>query len=265
MIYYGTFVSIEHVKLEYTTIKNSQISDDLNNFKIAFISDLHYNSFMTKERFENMIESINQAEADIVLFGGDLFDDVTKHSVSQSTKDELIALLKTIKAPYGKYAVMGEEDHNNRIKDDILNILYYGDFELLTNQTIQIYKDSNSYFNLIGLDSFIGGRPDITGAMENIDYTHFTVLLTHAPDIVTELPLNNIDLILTGHSHGGQISLFGLGPLEKIKGAEMYTHGTHTINQSTTLIVSNGLGTTDYDIRLFAPPQCHIIRLTNEK
>lgn len=262
MVYYGTYVSINHVQIERTTVSSSKIPDELNNLEIAFISDLHYNSFMNKERFAGMIQVINDTHPDIVIFGGDLFDDVNKYPVSDADKEELISLLKTIEAPYGKFAVMGEEDHASKIKDDILNILYYGDFELLHNQSVQIYGKNGAYINLAGIDSLIGGNPDISAAMGILDTTHYTIVATHAPDLVTELSLNNIDLILSGHSHGGQISLFGLGPLKKIEGATKYSHGTHYINQSV-LIISNGLGTTDYDIRLFAPPQCHIIRLSN--
>ena len=99
--------------------------------------------------------------------------------------------------------------------------------------------------------------------MENIDTNNFTIVLTPAPDLAGSLPLNNIDLVVAGHSHGGQIALPMFGPLFRKDGARKYTHGTTTVN-NTVIIVGNGLGTTDFDIRLFAPPQCIMIRLTNK-
>ena len=143
------------------------------------------------------------------------------------------------------------------------NIFYYADFELLNNASVLLHKDSTHSINLIGIDSQIGGKPDINKAMENIDTNNFTIVLTHAPDLASSLPLNNIDLVVAGHSHSGQIALPMFGPLFRKEGARKYTHGTTTVN-NTVIIVGNGLGTTDFDIRLFAPPQCIMIRLTNK-
>ena len=65
------------------------------------------------------------------------------------------------------------------------NIFYYADFELLNNTSVLLHKDSTHSINLIGIDSQIGGKPDINKAMENIDTNNFTIVLTHAPDPVS--------------------------------------------------------------------------------
>lgn len=262
-VFYGTFVSVKNVNIVNTTIIDKKIPDELSNFKIAFISDIHYGSFMDEERLSKMFAKINQAKPDVILFGGDLFDDPTNYPVTEKKREELIALLKTLEAPYGKFAVLGEEDHHPSLKDEILNIFYYGDFEMLVNQSVLLRKDSSYPINLVGIDSLVGGKADISGAMANIDPANFTIILTHAPDITSSLPKYGSDLILAGHSHGGQISLPIIGPIKKVEGAKTYTNGTYHLNQST-LIVSNGLGTTTIDMRLFSPPQCHMIRLSNK-
>lgn len=263
MVFYGTFVSVKNMNIVNTTITSHKIPDELNNFKIAFISDIHYGSYMNQERLKEMFYKINQAKPDVILLGGDLFDDPSTYPVTDEKREELIQLLKSLEAPYGKFAVLGEEDHHSSLNDSILNILYYGDFEMLVNQSVLLRKGSSLPINLVGIDSLIKGQPDITSAMANIDTANFTIILTHAPDIVSQLPKYGSDLILAGHSHGGQISLPFIGPINKIEGAKTYNYGTYYLNQST-LIVSNGLGTSHVDLRLFAPPQCHMIRLSNK-
>lgn len=264
MIFYGTFVSVRRVNIVNQTVISNKIPDDLNNMKIALISDIHYNSFMDFERLSGMIDKINAASPDVILFAGDLFDKPDKLAVNETTREELIYLLKTLEAPYGKFAVLGESDHASKsLEEAMQNIFYYADFELLNNSSVLLHKDGTHSINLIGIDSQIGGKPDINKAMENIDTNNFTIVLTHAPDLVSSLPLNSIDLVVAGHSHGGQIALPFFGPVLRKDGARKYTHGTTTIN-NTVIMVGNGLGTTDFDIRLFAPPQCIMIRLTNK-
>lgn len=264
MIFYGTFVSVKRVNIVNQTVISNKIPDECNNMKIALISDIHYNSFMDFERLSAMFDKINAASPDIILFAGDLFDKPDQIAVNETTREELIYLLKTLEAPYGKFAVLGESDHVSRsLEEAMQNIFYYADFELLNNSSVLLHKDGTHSINLIGIDSQIGGKPDINKAMENIDTNNFTIVLTHAPDLVSNLPLNSIDLIVAGHSHGGQIALPFFGPVLRKEGARKYTHGTTTVN-NTVIIVSNGLGTTDVDMRLFAPPQCIMIRLTNK-
>lgn len=265
-IFYGTFVSVKRVNIVNSTVLSSKIPDDCNNLKIALISDLHYGTYMNAERFSNMIKTLNKANPDVVLFAGDLFDKPSSNMPSETTRTEVIDLLKSIKAPYGKFAVLGESDYESKqLKDLLYNIYYYSDFELLENSNVLLRKNGSSSINLVGLDSSIGGNPDINKAMLNLDTNNFTLVLTHAPDITSELiTKGHADLVLAGHSHGGQIALPFFGPFLRKEGATRYNHGMYTIN-NTTLLVSNGLGTSDYDIRLFAPPQINMIRLTNGK
>lgn len=264
MIFYGSFVSVKRVNIVNQTVISNKIPDECNNMKIALISDIHYNSFMDFERLSAMIDKINEASPDIILFAGDLFDKPDQIAVNETTREELIYLLKTLEAPYGKFAVLGESDHALRsLEESMQNIFYYADFELLNNSSVLLHKDGTPSINLIGIDSQIGGKPDINKAMENIDTNNFTIVLTHAPDLVGSLPLNSIDLVVAGHSHGGQIALPFFGPALRKDGARRYTHGTTTVN-NTVIIVGNGLGTSDVDMRLFAPPQCIMIRLSNK-
>ncbi|MGN1343553.1 MAG: metallophosphoesterase, partial [Traorella sp.] len=235
---------------------STKIDESNTSLKIAFISDIHYNHYMNHDRLEYMIQKINDNQPDIIIFGGDLFDDPTTYGISDETRKELIELLKSLDADYGKFAVLGEEDH---YVDDVEDILFEADFELLNNESILISKNESKAINLIGIDCLINGNPDIEAAFENVDSSNYTIVVTHAPDLTSQLPVNSIDLILSAHSHGGQVYLPIIGALYRPEGAQTYNYGTYYLN-NTTLIVSNGLGTTNEDFRLFSQPQCHMIR-----
>lgn len=170
--------------------------------------------------------------------------------------------MKKLDIPYGKFAVFGEKDHDPAIADIINDILFQADFECLTNQSLQIRKNGNDFINLVGIDSMIGGNSDIEKALSGINPELFTIVVTHASDLASSLPVNGIDLVLSGHSHGGQVQFPLIGPLESTPGSTKYEQGITTINK-TTILVTNGLGTTKNDIRFFSSPQCHIIRLNN--
>lgn len=262
VIAYGTFVSVSSISIVNQKISSTKINDDMNDLKIAFISDIHYNHFMNKERLTKMIERINAFKPDILLFGGDLFDDPTLYPIDENVTKELAECLSQLQADYGKFAVLGETDHES-VLPIVEDLLFQADFELLKNQNIQLTKEGASTIYLIGIDSLVGGNPDVEMSLQEVDTNAFTIVLTHAPDLISQLPSNGIDLVLAGHSHGGQIALPFIGALNKKEGALSYSKGEYWINQ-TQLIVSNGMGTTDTDIRIFADPQCHILRLTNK-
>ena len=262
IVFYGTEIAVKNIMIENKTIESKKINEDIN-LKIAYISDIHYNHFMNKERLEKMIEKINNNKPDIILFGGDVFDNPSKYPIDEKIENEIIELLQSLHAEYGKFAVLGEEDYDSQV-NNIHQILFKGDFEVLTNKQIFITKDGKNMINLIGIDSLVGGNPDIETSFANVDTKLFTIVLTHAPDIISQLPTNEIDLVLAGHSHGGQINIPFIGSLKKIEGAKTYSQGDYYINQ-TQLIVSNGLGTTESDIRIFADPECHMIRITKQQ
>lgn len=262
IVFYGTEIAVKNIMIENKTIESKKINEDIN-LKIAYISDIHYNHFMNKERLEKMIEKINNNKPDIILFGGDVFDKPSKYPIDEKSESEIIELLRSLHAEYGKFAVLGEEDYDPQV-NNIHQILFKGDFEVLTNKQIFITKDGKNMINLIGIDSLVGGNPDIETSFANVDTKLFTIVLTHAPDIISQLPTNEIDLVLAGHSHGGQINIPFIGSLKKIEGAKTYSQGDYYINQ-TQLIVSNGLGTTESDIRIFADPECHMIRITKQQ
>lgn len=264
-IYYDSFhAAPNRLKIRYETINSTKITEELSGLSIAVFSDLHYNHFMNKERFSAIVDEINKQNCDVVVFLGDLFDHPSSNIPSEATQKELIELLSQIKAPYGKFAVYGNHDlESGNTKNIVRTVLEQSDFEVLDNQMIPIYRNSKSYIQLIGLDCKLLGNPLIEVAGKNINPELFTLLLCHTPDVVNELGSYPVELMLSGHSHGGQVYIPILGALYKVPYATDYYRGKYKVH-STLLDVTNGTGTTRYDVRLLADPEVIVYQLQHE-
>ncbi len=239
--------------------------DSFNGTSIVFISDIHYNAFMDKTRLLPFIEKIKQLEPDIVLFGGDLFDHPSVTLPSEAIIAELTQLLTSIDAPLGKYAVLGNHDHESSMtRAIVIQTLEDADFQVLINDEVHVYNQQQDKISIIGIDSQLLGSPNVDAAFSSHDDSLLTIVISHTPDIIDLLPINKVDWQLSGHSHGGQIALPFIGPLYKVPFAQNHIKPTSVVN-GIRLDVSNGLGTTRYDMRLFANPQIHYYTLSNDE
>ena len=262
LIYEMTVWGPRRLTVEIVTLSDPLVPSDFEGVNVFFFSDAHYNKFMDKERFSNVVSRINQLDADIVFFGGDLFDHPSVEYPSIEIQNELIALLSAIEAPLGKYAVVGNHDlESPRTKQMITNVLQAGGFEVLINQNIPIYNKDQSYIRLVGLDSQLLGDPDIERAYLGVGENEFIITLSHTPDIIDDLPLST-SWVLAGHSHGGQIRLPFFNEIYTVPYARNYVSGEHIVH-GIRLNISNGIGTTRWDIRLMADPQIHLYTLSS--
>ena len=180
VFFYSIYISVDRVNLSYQTISSSKIPEDMNDLKIAFISDIKYNEYMNKERLTNMISKLNTTGADVVIFGGDMFSNPqTKAPDSQMSKD-LTTILKSIDAPLGKFAVLGDEDlANDKTKKIVSQILYDSDFEILSDTSIRLRNKGDSSISLIGLNNMLNGDPQPDRAMKKVSEDEFNILVTH--------------------------------------------------------------------------------------
>lgn len=267
LLCYTLFIGVDNVHISYQTIISEKIPNSLNDKKIAFFSDITYLEFMDKGRLQNMITTLNEAHADIVIFGGDIFSDPINFAPDSKSEKELTEILSSIQAPLGKFAVYGDQDIvNDETKNIVTNILMNSEFEIISNSNIQLRNETSQGITLVGLDPLMNGTINVNTAFKNITKDDFTILVSHCPDIMTDTSLNTnyIDIAVAGHSLGGQIYIPIYGPIEKQEGASTYFHGIYEINTST-LYVSNGLGTRKSDLRIFSRPEIFLFRLQSQQ
>lgn len=242
-------------------IETSEIPESFDGLKVVHFSDLHYLRVTNSNTLKEIVEEINLINPDIVFFTGDLIDKDFK--ISEKEKNELIELLGSINSKYGKYAIIGNHDY---VRDDeLLNSMFENsDFILLRNSYDVIYSNNNDKIFIGGTDTYSYDKSDIDKTMEyftNNEDINYKIILTHEPDYTdTILSKYDADLILSGHSHNGQINIPYLKKLFLPYGSKKYYDNYYKIN-NTDLFVSNGIGESRINMRLFNRPSINFYRI----
>ena len=245
---YTYFISPNDYKFSTYSYTTDKIPSEFDHFKIAFFSDCNISSKDDITRFEKIIKELNNKTFDMVIFGGDLFEDKPLES------DTVSKILKSIDCKYGKFAILGEKDIQNEIK--ITSIFNDGGFEVLKSGIRPLYIQDTS-INLIVLDE----NTDVKKL--KLKDKAFTLAISHTPDTFDVIK-NKADLQLSGHSYGGLVHIPLIGSMHKDTGCSTYNHGTYYAD-SSALIVSNGLsGPSSFPYKLGAKNEINIIKLTSQ-
>lgn len=249
----------------YVSLEDKKIPEQLNDMNILFFSDLDYGTFMDEERLNTLINKINEVSPDAVIFGGDLYDENV--TATEDTNNILKKAFKKIQAPYGKFAVYGDnDDASDEMKASVNDIYASSDFEVLNNTSLFLHKKGSNSITLVGLDNGLNGKQDVQSAYANVSDNNYVIAICHTPDSVTVVPEDLTDYFLAGHSHGGQAYYF-FSALYTPAMANEYLRGKHEIDGRFTLDITNGVGTTKEDIRFLANAEVVVYQLhhTEEK
>ena len=248
--------------VRFETVSSTRIPEQLNNVNILYFSDLHFGLFMDVYRLEKLVNLINNSGADVVIFGGDLFHSDTVNSINYESIQNVKTLLKEIKAPLGKFAVYGDQDHNNL---DIVNeTLFDSDFEVINNNNIKLRNKGSQSINIVGIDSEDNGNINIEQAYNNIPKLSYTIAVCHTPDTVTKIEKNLTDLYLSGHSLAGQAYFF-IDSLYKPEFTSLYYRGKHLIDNKIKVDISSGVGTVIKDVRFLSNAEIVIYTLKHKE
>ena len=263
---YSRFIATKGLKVKEKKIINNKIIDEYHGLKIVHISDIHYGSTVSETELINIVDKINETNPDIVVLTGDLLDERLEYN-----KEIIVRELSRINSKIGKFAISGNHDIPIEEFNDIIN---KSGFKNLNDTYELIYMDSNKPIIISGISSNYQDNSNIGVKTEKFD-TYianlkaddirpiYSILLIHEPDFIDNLDLSKYDLILAGHSHGGQIRLPIIGKIYTPKGSLKYYDEYYKIN-NTDLYISSGLGTSKYKFRLFNRPSINFYRITNK-
>jgi hypothetical protein len=265
-ILYSRFISTKGLNTKEYKIINNKITDEYHGLKIVHITDIHYGMTTFEKELENLVNEVNNLKPDVVVFTGDLFD-----SEETYDKEILINYLSKIEAKIGKYAVSG--NHDNPI-NDYYEVINSSGFINLDDNYELIYNNSNEPIIVSGISTNYLDSSNIDIKTEKFDnYINnlndddikpiYSILLMHEPDFVDNIKLDNYDLVLSGHSHLGQVRLPIIGKLYTPYGSIKYYDEYYKIN-NTDLYISGGIGTSLMKFRFFDKPSINLYRITNK-
>lgn len=258
------FFEAYHLTVDRHVAAIADLPKNLKNLKIVYVTDIHESARYPQARVDALVKAINGLSADLVLFGGDYAD----------TPDGAFAFFQRMPKVYarlGVYGILGECD----LAQDQSNLTAL--VKAMTNagvlplvNTMGKVKVGTIYLYVAGSDDYENGHPDLKGLAAQVRSDDFVILLAHTPDLLPDAlkaagsdgDNHWFDLALFGHTHGGQVTLFGLPLLPNFVPdvGRRYLSGWLEENRAS-LLVSNGVGTSYFPARLFAPSQIHLITL----
>ena len=264
---YGFLIERNQCQIKNIEITSDEIPQSFNGYKIIHISDLHLHSFKGREKtLQKFVNEINNQNADIVVFTGDLV------SYGPWELDGLDTILSKIKANDGVYSVLGNHDYSaySNFPDSIqwkyVDVLKDRQFQmgwnLLLDENVSLIRD-NDTISLIGVENISTHRSFLSyGNLQNAmkdSSGDYKILLSHDPTHweleVKDTP--GIDLMLSGHTHAMQFSILGWSPssfiFNEVEG--LFQH------ENQYLYVNIGLGETVMKTRIGAKPEITFIRL----
>lgn len=239
----------KHYSVENIDIKIKDLKQD---YTIVQLSDIHIGGLIDQEFIKNLVIKVNSLKPDLVVITGDLVDTNLKYATS--SLDEL----KALESKYGTYFIVGNHEYFHNI-DSILQKVKSLNIKVLENENVYIGQE-NKGFNLAGVYDIFGYRyekyqPDINKALLSTKGSP-TILLAHQPKFIEEVP-SSVDLVLSGHTHGGQIIPFNL----LVRLQQPYVRGLHQHNMNTQIYVNKGTGFWGPPMRLGASSEITKIKL----
>mgnify|MGYP001625466505 CR=1 FL=1 len=262
---YSRFIATSGLKVKEYKVVNDKIIDEYHGLKIVHLSDIHFGSTITENDLDHLVNKVNELNPDIVVITGDIIDERISYD-----KNILIDYLKKIQSKLGKFAISGNHDLP---LDDFNSIVEESGFTNLDNTYKLIYANSSKPIIISGISSNYSDSSNIDTKTAKFDNyianltddikPIYSILLIHEPDFIDSLNIDNYDLILAGHSHGGQVKLPLIKKLYTPYGAKKYYDEYYKVNQ-TDLYISSGLGTSKLKFRLFNRPSINFYRITNK-
>lgn len=260
------------VELVQMPVKIKNLPASLHGLKIGLLTDLHGSLIMSSEAIQHAGRLLMAENPDLIVMTGDYISGSTKFlagSIGQFNHkylEKCVDALSHLNAPLGIYGVLGNHDFWSGPESvDAICEAFTRQIGMvwLRNRSVELHK-GGSPFHLLGVDDYWEGSCSLAGACKGLAADTVRILLSHNPDINDDIELSRerIDLVLSGHTHGGQVVVPFLGqPIMPSKFGQKYRAGLVRDGDRQTY-VSRGVGCLLAPIRLNCPPEVTVLTVT---
>lgn len=244
------------LELNYITVTSDRLPEFFSGYKIAHVSDLH-NTQMGEDN-EKLIDILKEASPDIIAITGDLVDSYSPNI------DVALDFVKKATEIAPCYYVTGNHEHRDSVDLEKLERgLEEPGVTVLRDQAVTITVEDES-ISLIGIDDPTSTDLPVTDRIKGLkdENAAFTLLLSHRPELFNTYCQNDVDLVLSGHAHGGQFRLPFIGGIAAPDQGlfPRYDSGLYT-SENTNMVVSRGIGNSIFPFRLNNRPEVVLIEL----
>ena len=248
---YGLYEAgwVEVVRPQLPLPRLPRVFDSLT---VAFLTDIHHGPFTSLDYVAAVVRTTLALRPDLIVLGGDYCLKDAKYIAP------CFEVLAGLTAPLGVYGVLGNHDYWHGIAETHAGFASAGITEL-TNAGVWL-KRGRDRFRLAGVDDYWMGKVEVGAALGDATAEDACLLLSHNPDVAERLNDPRVGLMLSGHTHGGQVVFPGGAPFVPSRYGQKYLHG-RVQAPHTTVYVSRGLGTTSIPIRFASRPELTLITL----
>lgn len=238
------------VEPETLTITRPQLSKK-PPVKTLFFTDLHLGPMYGPDHLARVVDSINRQKPQLVVFGGDFFAKFLRDAHMLPFR-WLVEQLRRIQAPLGKYAVLGNHEMRQGAQPFFELLFKEAGFRVLWDEIVTPAPG----ITICGLAPYSNGH-----ILKDMPKDGWRLVLCHMPDKCRYLPLKNVDLVLAGHSHAGQVQLPILTKMILPPGGKMYPYGLYQPQgpDRAELFVSRGIGMSGVPFRFLTPPELVVL------
>jgi predicted MPP superfamily phosphohydrolase len=266
-VIFFTYSSLETrwIKITHVTIESTDIPKSFDGKKIVFVSDIHHGASLSRERVKKLVQGINDLHPDIIILGGDYI--TLKEKYIKPVFDEL----RNLKSKHGVYGVLGNHDYfvNGNLTK---KMMMRNGIKICDNKSywLKINRDS---IKIGGVDDPDGSKPELDSTVYDVHRKDFCILISHRPDFVKEIKSDLVDLTLSGHTHGGQVTFFGLwapilptenglwASISLSKESQKYRYGLVHSSPNMQSYITSGIGSRFPHIRFFCRPEIAVLEL----
>jgi predicted MPP superfamily phosphohydrolase len=236
--------------IEHKRIKLDRMPPVFDGFRIVQLSDVHHGPFSSREQIERAIETANRLQPDIIALTGDY---ISKERLYAAPCAEMLGKLK---ARFGVYAVLGNHDH--WVDAPLLTDLFRAEgITVLINEGMRFEQNGETFW-IAGVDDSMVGLEDISLALAGAREDEMKLLLAHNPIVLRRAVRASVDLVLSGHTHGGQVAI--RGERSSARPRKRALQGLWR-QGNTQIYVNRGLGTVVLPIRYGCPPEISLLEL----
>ncbi len=237
--------------VEHHAIELAKLPPGFDGFRIVHLSDIHHSPFTSSEQIERAVDTANRLKPDIIALTGDYISHDRRYAAPCAE------LLGRLRARHGVFAVLGNHDHWTDAA--LITDLFRAEgITVLVNQGMRFERNGEAFW-LAGVDDTMVGLEDLSLALAGASESEMKLLLAHNPIILRRAARANVDFVLSGHTHGGQVkfrseqSATGRPRRRLLRGLGR--------QGETQIYVTRGVGTVVLPIRYGCPPEVSLLEL----
>lgn len=254
------FLEPKNLVAERVDVRLSRLPEEFHGFRIAQISDVHFGPYLGKPALERAVQLAQSFRPDLLVLTGDFVShpfgepNGTRGAHYAEPCADVLAAFTGLPV----LAILGNHDHWNDA-DIVAGALHDRGIKVLRNSAVPLERGQQRIW-IAGIDDALVRAADLVKTLRDVPRSETTVLLAHEPDFADYAAHFPVDLQLSGHSHGGQVRVPGIGALILPRMAEKYPQGLNRVG-ALQVYTNRGLGVINPPVRLNCPPEVTFVTL----